>query len=270
MSDLQVPAKAGWRGRLRGISLESAFFVISPLMLLLAWELLSRTGVIDARFFSAPTKIVARMWQMILDGSLLKDTWITLWRLVLGSLLGIIPGLVIGVIMGLYRVPRAIINPLIAATYPLPRVALFPLILIVFGLTEQSIIIQVALGPFFTMVIATTAAVMNIEPIYLRVAKSYRTPTLLLYTKVVLPAAMPIIFSALKISLGLGMLGVVAAEFLMASSGLGYMIWNSWQILSLERSMVGLVTSGILGFILLRLLDAAEHWAIPWNEERQN
>jgi NitT/TauT family transport system permease protein len=170
--------------------------------------------------------------------------------------------------MGLFRTPRAILSPLVNAIYPLPRVALFPLVLLVVGLNETSYVLMVAIGPFFQMLISSMAAVMNIEPVYFKVARSFGVNTRDLYTQVVLPAALPIIFSAFRLSLGLGFLGVVAVEFLSTNNGLGYLIWHSWQILSLGQSMVGLVTVGLLGYVAFLLLDQLERRALPWLASR--
>jgi NitT/TauT family transport system permease protein len=105
---------------------------------------------------------------------------------------------------------------------------------------------------------------MNIEPVYFKVARSFEVSTRDLYTKVVWPAALPIIFSAFRLALGLGFLGVVAVELLSTNNGLGYLIWHSWQILSLGQSMVGLVTVGLLGYATFLLLDQFERRALPW------
>jgi NitT/TauT family transport system permease protein len=144
-------------------------------------------------------------------------------------------------------------------------VALFPLVLLIVGLNETSNIIMVALGPFFTMLIGVAAGVQNVDPIYLKVARSFNVKTLDLYTKVVIPAALPIILSAFRLSLGLSLLGVVAVEFLATNDGLGYMIWHSWQILSLGQSMAGLVTTGVIAYALFIVLDQFEKRALPWS-----
>jgi NitT/TauT family transport system permease protein len=197
-------------------------------------------------------------------GTLGTATMTTLQRLVVGTIAGVVPGLVLGLLMGLFRTPRAIVNPLVSAIYPLPRIALFPLVLLLVGLNETSYLIMVALGPFFNMLITTVAAVQNVEPIYLRVARSFQISTWDLYRLVVLPAAMPILFSGFRLSLGLGLLGVVAVEFLNTNTGLGYMIWHSWQILSLGESMAGLVTAGLIGFLLFLVVDWLEKRLLPW------
>ncbi len=243
---------------------ERVFAVLSTLALLATWELLARAGVLDVRVVSTPTAVGGVMWRLLADGELVAHAGQTLLRLAAGMLAGTAPGLLIGLTMGLFRSPRAVLNPLVSAMYPLPRVALFPVVLLIVGLNEAANVLMIALGPFFTMLIGTMAAVRNVEPIYLRVAKSFGVNTRDLYWKVVFPAALPIILSSFRLSLGLGLLGVVAVEFLVASNGLGYLIWHSWQILSLGQSMVALVVAGLLSYLLFLGLDAAEKRLIPW------
>jgi ABC-type nitrate/sulfonate/bicarbonate transport system permease component len=257
--------RAASRTREFPFTVEQVFAVVSPLALLVMWQILSNLRVLDPRIFSSPTGVAVIMWQLIQNGELPRNTWVTVVRLIEGSLVGGVPGLLVGLVIGLFRLPRAIINPIVSAIYGLPRVALFPLVLLIVGLNEQSNIIMIALGPFFTMLIGVAAAVQHVDPMYLRVARSFHVNTQQLYTKVVIPAALPIILSAVRLSLGLAILGVVAVEFLAANDGLGYMIWHSWQILSLGQSMAGLVTTGVLAYVLFVILDQIEHRALPWS-----
>ena len=82
-----------------------------------------------------------------------------------------------------------------------------------------------------------------------------------------LPAAMPTLMGGLRISVGLGLLGTVAVEFLVGESGLGHVIWNSWQVLSLQRSMAGLVVSAIVGFAVYLSMDLLERYLVPWQKK---
>ncbi len=248
----------------QGPTMEQVGMVVSPLALLIAWQVLSDQKVLDPRIFSSPIAVVGLGWHLITDGELPSNMGVTLLRMVAGTLAGGVPGLLLGLIMGVFRPPRAFINPLVSAVMPLPRIALFPLVLLVVGLNEKSNIIMIALGPFFQMLVGTQAAVLNVEPIYLRVAKSYRVNTLDLYRLVIFPAALPIIFSSIRLALAVSFLGVVAVEFLQSDNGLGYMIWHSWQILSLGESMVGLVAAGVIGFAMFVGLDWIEKRSLPW------
>ena len=135
--------------------------IVSPLVVLILWEILSRTNVIDKRILAPPTVIVATIVQLIQTGGLLQQAGITLARFCVGFVAGLIPGTLIGLAMGISPWTRSVVQPLVAAFYPLPRIALFPIILILAGLNETSNVIMIALGPFFTMIITTMAAVLN-------------------------------------------------------------------------------------------------------------
>jgi len=249
---------------------EKYFIVISPLTIFVIWEILAQTDMIDARILPPPTAIIKTIIVMFNEENLLGHTISTAVRFILGMLAGVIPGVLIGLTMGIFRWFRVVTNPLVALFYPIPRIALFPLILILIGMNETSNVVMIALGPFFTMLISTMYGVLNIDQIYRDVAKNFNTGTALLYSKVVFPAALPSILSGLRISIGLGLLGTVAVEFLVGDTGLGNVIWNSWQVLSLSSSMAGLVVSAILGFGIYTSMTLLEKILVPWNDDRQN
>jgi NitT/TauT family transport system permease protein len=266
LTALAAPVSAaGALGRPTSWTPERVFLFVSPLTLLALWELLADAGVLDVRIFSSPSRVVVLAWQMALDGSLFVDTGATLARFAAGTLLGALPGLALGLTMGLFRWPRAILNPLVATIYPLPRIAIFPLVLLVVGLNETSNVLMIAISPFFYMLIGTMGAVMNVDPVHLKVARSFKVSMPDLYRLVVLPAALPIIFSSLRLSLGGGLLITIAIESLVARDGLGFLVWHSWQTLSLGGAMVGLVVSGVLGFVMILALDGVERRWLPWS-----
>lgn len=264
-------AVAPRRARRRfGITRERLFAVLSPLLILVLWQVLSDLGVIDERVFSTPIDVVRLAGTMFAEGDLWHDVLVTVQRLILGMLAGAVPGTLLGLWMGLSRTARAVVDPIVAATYPLPRIALFPLVLFVVGLNETSLIVMVALGPFFTMLISTMTAVTGVPKIYLRVAKSFGAGRLRTNASVVLPAALPVIMSGVQISMGLALLGVVSAEFLVGQDGLGYVIWHAWTILSLPESMVGLVLAGLVGFVAYMLVAALEPLLMPYKSTKRS
>jgi NitT/TauT family transport system permease protein len=112
--------------------------IASPLALLLLWEVSARAGVVDVRFFPAPSGIAHQAVELTSSGELWGHLAASLQRLAWGTLLGGIPALLLGIAMGLYRPIRAAIDPLISATYPVPKSAILPLILLIFGLGEAS------------------------------------------------------------------------------------------------------------------------------------
>src|SRR5262245_17650437 len=106
---------------------ENAISVLSPILLLLLWEICARAGLVDTRFFPAPSSIVSALIQTTMSGGLLHNTWISLQRLFWGFLFGAVPALILGITMGLSPLTRAIFDPLIIATYPIPKSSILPL-----------------------------------------------------------------------------------------------------------------------------------------------
>ena len=240
----------------------------SPLLLLAAWEIAVRAGWLDARFFPAPSRIFDTLVTLIESGVLWAHTWASLTRLFWGVMLGGIPGLLLGVAMGLYRPLRAIVDPLVSATYPIPKSAILPLILLIFGLGEASKIVMVAIGVFYPILINATAGVLEINKIYLDVGRNFGASRWQVFRTIALPGALPLIASGLKLGVGMGLILIAIAEMIGAKSGLGYMIWNAWEILSVETMYVGLLVIALLGFLFTFALNELEHWIIPWKADR--
>jgi NitT/TauT family transport system permease protein len=255
-------------GKLSQKSWERLTGVLSPLLLLLLWELCARTGVIDTRFFPAPTSIAAKLVELAKSGELWTDLSASLQRLLWGTLLGGIPALAIGIVMGLYRPLRAAIDPLISATYPVPKSAILPLILLIFGLGETSKIVMVALGVFYPVVINTVTGVQQIDRIYLDVGKNFRASRWQTFRTIALPGALPSIMAGIKLGIGMGLILIAISEMVGAKTGIGFMIWDAWQVLSVETMYVGLVVISILGFVLTLILNEVEGWILPWKQER--
>ena len=239
----------------------------SPLFLLVLWEVLVRVGVIDARFFPPPSKILQQLVALAQSGELWTNTWASLRRLFWGTLIGGIPALVLGIVMGLYRPVRALVDPLVAATYPVPKSAILPLMLLIFGLGEGSKIAMVAIGVFYPVLINSTAGVLQINRIYLDVGKNFQASRRQLFRTVALPGALPFIMTGVKLGVGMGLILIAIAEMIGAKSGLGYMIWNAWEILSVEAMFVGLLVIAVLGFLFTLALNELERWIVPWAAE---
>ena len=249
-------------------STERLMNIVSPLFLIGLWELAARIGMIDVRFFPAPSKVFGVMWTMIENGLLMKHVWASLQRLFWGILWGGIPALILGVAMGMFRTLRMIIEPVIAATYPIPKSAILPLILLIFGLGEPSKIVMVATGVFFPILINSMAGVLEINKIYFDVSRNFGAGGFQVFRTVALPGALPLIMTGVKLGVGLGLVLIAIAEMVGAKSGLGYMIWNAWEILSVETMYVGLITIAVLGLMFTLILNEIERLIVPWKTIR--
>ena len=263
-SSLRVERRAHPAGSRRSRSTEHSLAIASPLLLLAAWQLGATAGWIDARFFPAPTAIFAAAWSMAASGELWHHVATSSGRIVVGFLMGAVPGIVLGMAMGMNRYCRAVCQPLINAVYPIPKIAVLPLILLVLGLGEASKYAVIAVGVFFQVVITTTAGISAIEKIYFDVASSFGAGRLKTITSVLLPGSLPVIFAGVRLGIGVALLLVVAAEMVAAKSGLGFLIWQSWQMFSVENMYVGLLMIALLGVLFFQAIALLEGRLLRW------
>jgi ABC-type nitrate/sulfonate/bicarbonate transport system permease component len=271
-TDLVDRAKAptgdvGEQARLAARRRDRILSIASPLGLLLAWELAAETGLIDVRFFPAPSSIISKLVEMARSGELTENVLISLQRIVLGFLLGGVPAIVIGIAMGIWRPIRAIVDPLIVATYPIPKSSLLPLILLIFGLGEMSKVMMVAIGVFYPMAINATAGVLQINQIYLDVGKSFKASPWDTFRTIALPGALPFIMTGVKLGAGLALILIAIAEMVGAKSGIGYMIWSAWETFAVAKMYVGLFVIALIGFAISVMLNELERWVIRWKAD---
>jgi ABC-type nitrate/sulfonate/bicarbonate transport system permease component len=223
--------------------------IISPLGLLLVWELAARFGFIDTRFFPAPSSVMSTLIEMLRSGELVTHTAVSMQRLAYGTVLGGLPALILGIAMGLNRPIRALFDPLI------------------FGLGEGSKIFMVAIGVFFPVVINTTTGVLEINKIYLDVGRNFKASRWNTFWTIALPGALPVIMTGFKLGIGIGLVLIAVAEMVGAKSGLGYLIWSAWSTFAVEQMYVGLFVIAIIGFLLTLGLNELERVVIPWKAE---
>jgi ABC-type nitrate/sulfonate/bicarbonate transport system permease component len=240
----------------------------SPILLFVIWEIAAQLHWIDTRFFPAPSAIAAEFVRLGASGELASNTWSSVERLLFGIVIGGIPALIIGLAMGLYRPINAALDPLIAATYPIPKSAILPLILLIFGLGESSKIAMVAIGMFYPVVINTAVGVRQIDRIYFDVGKNFGANRWNTFRTIAFPGALPFIMTGVKLGVGLGLILIAIAEMVGAKSGLGFMIWNAWQIFAVKTMYVGIVSIAIIGFLLTVLLNEVERRLIPARSDR--
>ena len=246
------------------IGMERIISIISPILVLLMWEFFVRNGVLDKRFFPAPSAVLETAWEMVESGELWNDLRLSLLRVAAGFVIAAIPGILLGVAMGLSPWIRAAINPLVAAVYPIPKSAMLPLLLLVFGLGESSKIAMVTIGSFFLVLVNSMAGVMNIERVYFEVAKTFGAKKVDIIRTVAFPGALPLIMAGLRLGFGMGLIFVVLAEFVGSGGGIGYMIWRAWQVFAVERLYVGLLVVSVMGYVGSLMFEELERIVIPW------
>jgi len=249
-------------------AIEITLTFAAPLLILMLWELLSRTERIDPKFWPPPTSLWETARDLIVNGDLIGDIWASLIRILGGFLLGAVPGVILGLAMGLFWPVRVFFMPIATAIYAVPKIAILPLVIIAFGIGEASKMVVVALSIFFLVVLNTMSGVMTIDRTYQDVARNFGANRWQLFLTVALPGALPAIFTGLKLALGFSLIVIVGTEFLAARSGVGHLIWQSWQTLAIKKMYVGLIVTGLMGWALTLGLDAIERLVLPWDDGR--
>ena len=244
------------------------WYFISPLVTFLAWELCARSGLLDVRFFPAPSAILYHLIFVSPEEGIIEDVIASLNRLLWGYLCGCLLGVALGIGMGLKQSLRAAFYPMVAMTYPIPKIAILPLVMLIFGIGDLSKMVVVAIGSFFLVLLNTLHGVDSIEKIYHDVAKLYKIRRWNFVFKVVLPGALPSIFTGLKLAIGYSLVMVVAAEFSGADKGIGFLIWQSWETFSIKSMYAGIFVIGAMGFIFSYILHALERRLIPWRNSQ--
>lgn len=240
----------------------------TPVLLLALWEWGARSGAIDARLFSAPTSVFARMWEMTRSGELGDHVGITVYRFLMGYLIGGLLGVLAGMILGMSRAVNAALGPLFAALYALPKIAILPLLLLIFGLNDTPRIIAVGITVFFVLQINTQGGIRQLDAKVQEAATAYGAVGIKRMVHVILPGVLPAVFTGFRVAGGLGVVVVTAVEFVASNSGLGYLIWNSWQLFQAEKMYVGLVTVALLGALITLTVSVLEYAFLPWRRNR--
>jgi len=243
---------------------EVALGIAVPVLLLVAWEVASKTGLLDTRFFPAPTDLWSTAVSLYRSGDIERFAWESFRRVLEGFFLGSAVGLLAGIGLGSSRMVRAALEPVVYAFWTIPKLALLPLLLLFFGLGEMPIIILIAIECMFLVLIPTTAAIVAVPESYREAARSFGASSWQQLRSVVLPGALPQIMVAMRLSAGASVLVMVAAEYVDAKSGIGYFIFNSWQLFATNQMYVGIITVAIMGTLWTLLVAWVGRMLTRW------
>jgi NitT/TauT family transport system permease protein len=224
----------------------------------------TRTGFISALTLPRPSDVLATFGELYESGMLFRHLAPSLSRLAVGASMGVFAGICVGVMIGLFSYVRAGLVPLVAALFPIPKIALLPLFVIWFGIDEMSKYALIAFGTFTPTVVATYAAVDNVDRTLIRMGQSFGLRWWSIVTKIVLPGAMPGILSGLRISLAIAIILLVAAEMLGAQYGIGAYILEAGSLYDLERLFAGVVILSLLGVGVSAVIAAIERRVLRW------
>jgi ABC-type nitrate/sulfonate/bicarbonate transport system permease component len=237
---------------------------VVPVLLLALWQVGTTAGFVDTRFFPAPSDIAVDGWAMVASGELLGHVVATLTVVVIGFVVGGAAGVVLGLVMGTLPVAEALFRPSVTAAYTIPKLGVFPLLLLIFGLGDAPKLVLVGGTVFLLVALATADAAANLPQGMRDVGRSFRAGYVTKLFEIVLPSSMPGIFTSLRLSLGMSLLIVIATEFVAGRQGIGFLIWNSWNLFQPAPMYVGVITSAVVGVVITALVGVVERLCTPW------
>jgi NitT/TauT family transport system permease protein len=226
------------------------FPILSFGLAFLLWELLARLSGWDEQVFPGPLVVLRAGWELLLNGTLLQHSVASLFRVTVGFYLAALLGIPLGILIGRILLLRLLANPLVNFLRPISPLAWIPLAMLWFGLGDAPAVFLIFLASFFPLVVSTMIAVGTINRVYFQVAANFCFSRGEVITKVILPAITPDIFTALRITVSIAWLVVVAAEMIAVQSGLGYLILDARNALRMDYVMVGMMMIGLIGVLL--------------------
>jgi ABC-type nitrate/sulfonate/bicarbonate transport system permease component len=241
-------------------------FLVVWVVLLGTLEVLVRTGAYIGLFLPAPSAVAASIGQMIGDGTLAPHFFATISRIVVGLVVGASAGVAVGLGMGISRRLRRVVDPVIAALHPIPKLAFFPLLIVVFGVGEASKLAAVALGAFFPMLLNTVAGVRNMNPVHIELANNFGASRRQMFLHVLLPGSLPLMLTGLRLSSNVAFHSTIGVEMVGSRSGIGALLWLSWQTFRIDRVYAILVIIAAIGIGLAALIRWVTYRSAPWAE----
>jgi NitT/TauT family transport system permease protein len=222
---------------------------------LLIWHAAKRLSGWNDAVFPGPWEAAVGMWEMISNGTLAQHAVASLYRVTLGFYLAVLLALPLGMVLGRWRNGLLAINPLIQFLRPISPLAWIPLAVLWFGIGDKPAVFLIFLSSFFPLLVSTITAVGNIKSIYFQVAANFNFSRVEVATKIIVPAILPQIVPALRITVGIAWLVVVAAEMIAVKSGLGYLILDSRNALRMDYVMDSMVAIGVIGILLDKVIS---------------
>lgn len=230
------------------------------------WQGAVSGGIISSAVLPPPLVIVERTIALLGDPEFLDHLFRSVRRAVLAAALAALAGLPIGFAMAANKRIRNTLSPVISAIFALPVIAVFPLIILIVGSNEAAIVFTAAVGSFILLVWNARNGAEAIDPAYVEVAKNHgATARWDLLREVWLPGSLPLVFVGLRLGLSMSLLIVTGVEFVAGNSGLGYVLWISWQTGLEPKLYATLVVIGLVGITIADGLALLRTRLIPWD-----
>ncbi|MHB8062395.1 MAG: ABC transporter permease [Ruminiclostridium sp.] len=235
-----------------------------PIVFVFSWQTLGGKGIINGSIMPAPSKIVDTFNQVIENGTLWKHFSASILRVLFGFTAGAAAGIIAGILTGLFEKINKAVAVIFGVLRPIPMIGLVPLFILWFGIGEESKIVLIAVGTFWSVLLNTEHGIQNVDYKFLEVARILEKNKLTTLIKIVFPASIPSIFTGLRLGLSAAWRCLVAAEMLASTKGVGYMISYARELAQPALMFVGLFTIGFVGIVIDVFIKKLQQKLIKW------
>ncbi len=253
---------------------QSVLAIILPIVLIICWQLSGTNGALFGGALPTPDRVWTAWYQWAFGnptfglnpyvGTWVQNILFSAERVAKGFALAIIVGVPMGILIGWSKLAASVVDPTIQWLRPVPITAWLPISIAIFGIRDFGSVFLITLGAFYPIVINATQGARDVEKNWIRAALMMGASPASTLWRVVLPAAMPSIFTGLRIGLGIGWTAVIVSEMVAVKSGLGYVLWDAYYVGRMDIVIADMISIGLLGYLSDRLIVALEHWALRW------
>ena len=265
---------------------EIASGVIVPAIVIAVWQGAASLGWVNAQVLPSPLAVVQKWVEYLLptepyagsggwfawavSGELIHDTISSMYRVVVGFLIGAGLALPLGLSMGSSKRVYAWMNPLVQVVRPIPPIAYIPLSILWFGLGNPPAVFLIAIGAFFPVLMNTIAGVRHVDGIYLRAARNLGASQSTMFLRVMLPAAVPYILSGVRIGIGTAFIVVIVSEMIAVNNGLGFRILEAREYFWSDKIIAGMISIGLLGLAIDIGMNKLNNHLLRWHRGLEN
>ena len=248
--------------------------ITSLIVFFAIWQLIAMANQSHAwfnpKFLPAPTDVLKTAYEYIKDGTLWLHTSVSIRRILIGFAIGAVLAIVVGIIFANQKAVEAWFSPIINLFGPIPPYALLPIIIIWFGIGESSKVGLIAYCTFMTMLPYITDGLKNTPPVLIRAAASLGATRFQIFTRVMLPNAVPNLFVGMKVTLAMSFGALIVSEMLGASKGLGYMIIDAKQWFKMDDMFLAIIMIGLIYILMFAIIQGIEHVVLRWKTDVTN
>jgi sulfonate transport system permease protein len=239
--------------------------LLIPAVVLILWQIASDAGYLKPSILPSPLVIAATLLELLKSGELFKNLEVSLVRVLEGFAIGAGLGLLVGFAMGLSKRMERALSLITGLLRPIPTIAWIPALILWLGIGESSKVTVIAVGSFWPVLLSAIQGVHSTDSKYLEVARILEKDSYTTLLKVVIPSALPSIFTGLRVGMGIAWASVVGAELIAASSGIGFMIMYAREVSQPDVMLVGVLAIGLTGLLIDFLLLQLQRRLLKWS-----